>query len=96
MGNLIKNEFIKILKKKSTLIILIIFLLYVILTNFLVKYMSKFNEYNYLTDEEYVNSVKEQIKSVNPKEDPDLYINLKSTIDFYELYKQYDKDSWQA
>lgn len=96
MGNLIKNEFIKVLKKKSTLIILIIFLLYVILTNVMVKYMSSYMNYNYLTNEDYVNSAREQIKDVNPKENPELYADLKTTIDFYDLYNKYDKDSWQA
>lgn len=95
MVNLIKNEFIKLIKKKSTLIILIIFLLYIVFTNFMVKYMSKYMRYDYRSDESYINFAKEELSKINPNEDPINYINYKNDIDLYELLKKYDKNSWQ-
>lgn len=94
MVNLIKNEFYKVLKKKSTVIILIIFLLYIVLTNVLVKYMSSYNNYDYRLDESYINTIKEEIKTMNPNSD--MYLDYKTDIEYYELAKKYDKNSWQA
>ena len=96
MGSLIKNEFIKLTKKKSTLIILIIFLVYIIFSNFMMKYVESFMNYDYRTNEEYIEFVKEQLETINPNEDPYNYIAYKNDLDFYNLYTQYDKDSWQA
>lgn len=96
MGNLIKNELTKIFKKKGTYIVLIIFFLFVILSNFLYKYMGNYTSYDYRTDEDYIETVKSELNSIDKVADKDRYIECKTDIDFYELYKKYDKDSWQA
>lgn len=97
MNNLIKNEIIKIVKKKSFYIILIVILAYVILSNVMNKYVYKSaGDYQYYT-ENYINIVKEEMKNLNLEnsQDVDIYIGDKTEIDVYELMKQYDKDSWQ-
>lgn len=97
MGSLIKNELIKIFKKKSTYIVLIIFLLFVILTNCIYRFMETYSSnYDYRTNDEYISMIKEEIKNVDVEGDRQHYIDLKSDIDYYELYKKYDKDSWQV
>lgn len=96
MGNLIKNEFIKIFRKKSTYIVLIIFFLFVILSNCLYKYMGNMTSYDYRTDDEYIEVIKSDIKNIDINSDRENYISMKTEIDFYDLYKKYDSESWQA
>lgn len=97
MGSLIKNEYIKIFKKKSTFIVLIILFIFVILTNIIYKFMDNIlPNYDYRTSDDYIASAREEIKNINVESDRQHYIELKTDIDYYELYKKYDKDSWQA
>ena len=96
MNNLVKNEIIKIVKKKSFYIILIVILAYIVLSNVMSKYVYTSINSDYYT-EEYINILKEEIKNLNPEssEDVNIYISDKTEIETYELMKQYDKDSWQ-
>ena len=96
MNNLVKNEIIKIVKKKSFYIILIVILAYIVLSNVMSKYVYTSINSDYYT-EEYINILKEEIKNLNPEssEDVDIYISDKTEMETYELMKQYDKDSWQ-
>lgn len=97
MGSLIKNELIKIFRKKSVYIILIVIFLFMILTNFIYKSMySKSSIYGHRYSESYLSDLKEQIKNINVNSDRDHYISTKTEIDFYELLKKYNNDSWQA
>lgn len=97
MGSLIKNEYIKIFKKKSTYIVLIILLIFVILTSIIYKFMTNLlPNYDYRTNDDYIASAREEIKNINVENDRQHYIDVKTDIDFYELYKKYDNDSWQA
>lgn len=96
MGSLIKNELIKIFRKKSTYIVLIILALFVILTNFIYKYMmSIIDQSNYSTSDEYIEYAREQLNNINPESDRENYIQLKTDVDFYELRKSFDENSWQ-
>ena len=96
MGSLIKNELIKIFRKKSTYIVLIILALFIVLTNFIYKYMiSAMNMNNYNTSEEYINYAREELNNINPQSDRENYIQLKTDVEFYELTKKFDKNSWQ-
>lgn len=96
MGSLIKNELIKIFRKKSTYIVLIILALFVVLTNLIYKYMmSMINQNNYNTSDEYIEYAREQLNNINPESDRENYIQLKTDVDFYELTKQFDENSWQ-
>ena len=96
MINLIKNEFIKVFKKKSIYICAIILVLFVILTNILYTMMDKFIVEDYSFEESYIDSAKEELKTLNINQDKEYYISKKTDIDVYDLYKKYDKDSWQA
>ena len=78
MGSLIKNELIKIFRKKSTYIVLIILALFVVLTNFIYKYMmSMINQGNYNTSDQYIEYAREQLNNINPESDRENYIQLK-------------------
>ena len=97
MNNLVKNEIIKIVKKKSFYIILIVILAYIVLSNVMNKYVyDSFSSYDYYS-EEYINFLKESIKNLDMKKEQDLeiYVGDKTQIDTYELLKKYDRDSWQ-
>ena len=58
--------------------------------------MGNYTSYDYRTDEDYIETVKSELNSIDKVADKDRYIECKTDIDFYELYKKYDKDSWQA
>jgi len=100
LGNLIKNEFIKIFRKKSVYIILIVMFLFMILTNCIYRYMyADTVQYNYRLDDDYIAEARESIKDIDTNlnsENRDYYINKKTDVDYYDLYKKYDKNSWQA
>ena len=96
MINLIKNEFIKVFKKKNIYICTIILALFVILTNVLYTMMDKIIVEDYSFEESYIDSAKEELKTLNINQDKEYYISKKTDIDIYDLYKKYDKDSWQA
>ena len=97
MNNLVKNEIIKIVKKKSFYIILIVILAYIVLSNVMNKYVyDSFTSYDYYSEED-INFLKESIKNLDMKKEQDLeiYVGDKPQIDTYELLKKYDRDSWQ-
>ena len=97
MNNLIKNEIIKIVKKKSFYIILIVVLAYIVLSNIMYKYVyNSLNTYEYYS-ESYINILKEEMSNLNleNQQDLDIYVGDKTELDTYELLKQYDKESWQ-
>lgn len=97
MNNLVKNEVIKIVKKKSFYIMLIVVLAYIVLANIMNKYVyNSIMNYDYYS-EEYIDILKEEMKNLNleNQQDLDIYIGDKTEIDTYELLKQYDKESWQ-
>ena len=98
MSNLIKNELIKIFKKKSIYIIMIIVLAFTILINCIAKYNSDSSSgYSYYS-ENYINEyVKKELAQLDPNKSSDtgLYIELKTDLDTYELINKYDNTSWQ-
>ena len=97
MSKLIKNELIKIFKKKSIYITLIIMLGFIILVNCLNKYsLSSISTSTYYSDS-YIDYAKEQIENLDPSNasDTNLYIEYKSEIDIYDLMQKYEGGSWQ-
>ena len=90
MINLIKLELKKIFKKRSFLILTIIFIMYAILTNVIYKTIS-FNE---MTEEIDIAELKEINKSLdlNNSEDKETYIINLTNIEVYEL-KNKEKDN---
>lgn len=90
MINLIKLELKKIFRKRSFLILTIIFIMYAILTNVIYKTIS-FNE---MTEEIDIAELKEINKSLdlNNSEDKETYIINLTNIEVYEL-KNKEKDN---
>lgn len=91
MNNLLKNEFIKVFKKKGFLIMIIIMFAFVFLTNFLYKTLD--NVVRNMDDIRY-----EEFDEDYYKERPELkedYVEEKTGYEIYELKKKYDKKSWQ-
>lgn len=95
MNNLIKNEFIKIFKKKSTYIILAITLAYIIFSNFMYR-NSNDAIYSSGYDDETIAYYEEQMPSPNSPETIDMYIDMKSKLDMMKLMQKYGFNSWQS
>ena len=96
MSRLIKNELIKIFKKKSIYITLLVILAFVILTNCIYKFFFQsgvYHEYN----ENYIQYIKEDLAKLDPNKPSDtkMYIDLKSELDIYEMKQKYEASAWQ-
>lgn len=96
MSNLIKNELIKIFKKKNIYITLCVILAFVILTNCIYKFFyhsGSYQEYN----DNYIQYAKEELAKLDPNKasDTKMYIEIKSTLDIYEMIQKYETGSWQ-
>lgn len=92
MINLIKNEYIKVFKKKGFLIMTIVILAFVLLTNFIYKSIDNLiDSYEYMEYE----SFNEEDWDKDNLEQKSYYVESKSTAQVYELKEKYDKDSWQ-
>ena len=94
MISLIQNELKKVFKKKSLLITLLVTLAFIILTNVLYK-IDFGNSYDDYIEEE-ISFYGEQLKTLDPVKDKDMYAEYKTQLDVYKLVKKYDEKSWQA
>lgn len=94
MISLIRNELKKIFKKKSLLITLLVTLAFVILTNVIYKLDFGNSYYDYI--EEEISFYGEQLKTLDPEKDKDMYAQYKTELEVYQLVKKYDEKSWQA
>lgn len=94
MISLIQNELKKIFKKKSLLITLLITLAFIILTNVIYKLDFGNSYYDYI--EEEISFYGEQLKTLDPEKDKDMYAQYKTELEVYQLVKKYDEKSWQA
>lgn len=94
MISLIQNELKKIFKKKSLLITLLVTLAFIILTNVIYKLDFKNSYYDYI--EEEISFYGEQLKTLDPEKDKDMYAQYKTELEVYQLVKKYDEKSWQA
>ena len=93
MISLIKNELYKIFHKKSTIIILIITLLFIFLSNILYKNIN-YND-NQKKDDSYIKYLKDEIKTVDKNKDKELYYGYQSQIDAFVLQEKFKPNSWQ-
>ncbi len=95
MNSLIKNEIIKIFKKKSIYVMLIVTLAFTILTNVIYKYVYNMNG-DYFS-EGYIKVLEEEQKNINPNnpEEIGIYVSNQTDLELFRLAKQYDKNSWQ-
>ena len=97
MGKLIKNELIKLFKKKSIYIALIVVLGFMIFSNFMYKSTNNVMYNSYIYSEQTLNYLQEELDKLDPKKTSDIgmYVDIKSQIELYELMKQYENGSWQ-
>jgi len=96
LNKLIKNELTKIFKKKSIYITLFVILAFVILTNCIYKYFFHSGIYDEYSDS-YIQYAKEEIAKLDPNKPSDtkMYIDLKSTLEVYDLRQKYEQGAWQ-
>lgn len=94
MISLIQNELKKVFKKKSLLITLLVTLAFIILTNVIYKLDFGNSYYDYI--EEEISFYGEQLKTLDPEKDKDMYAQYKTELDVYKLVKKYDEKSWQV
>ena len=98
MFNLIKNEFKKIFKKKSMIVLFIITLGFVVLTNFIYHSFTD-SEGNLKTEDIYtISYYEDEIKDLNLDDADDLidYITYKTEIATLKLMEMYENNSWQV
>ena len=96
MNNLIKNEFIKIFKKKSLWITGILIIVIIIASNLITKFSNNSSSENYYSDY-YKQYIDEEVAKLNPNTASDnaAYIELKTIQDVITLSNKYKSDDWQ-
>jgi ABC-2 type transport system permease protein len=103
--SLIKNELIKIFKKKTIYVLFGVILGAIIATTLATALINKIyyinensNGYEEYVSDEYRNSLINELNSldVNSESDKSSYISARSDLDFSDLLKKYGIDSWQA
>ena len=98
MNKLIKNELVKILAKKSTIVMAIIILVVVIGFNVLNKKGAEISGSYSAYSNSYVSYLEEELKSLDANDPADVntYVETKSELDVAKLGKEYTDISWQA
>lgn len=96
LNKLIKNELTKIFKKKSIYITLFVILAFVILTNCIYKFFYHTGSYDEY-DDSYIQYIKEEIAKLDPNKPSDtkMYIDLKTSLDIYDMRQKYEANSWK-
>ena len=98
LSNLVKNELIKIFKKKTIYITMVVIFLLLIFMNCMFKYANSGNEYDYyLYNENYINSLRWELEQLNPEKTSDVtvYIDLLSEIQLSEMMEQHKDAEWK-
>ena len=96
MSKLIRNELTKIFKKKNIYITLFVILAFVILTNCIYKFFYHTESYDEYSDS-YVEYAREELTKLDPNRPSDtkMYIDMKTSLDIYEMRQKYEVGSWQ-
>lgn len=98
MNNLIKNELIKIFKKKTIYITLIAIFALLIFMNCMFKYANNGSTTNYyIYSENYITSLRSELEKLNPDKPSDvtMYIGILSEIQLSEMMNQYQDTEWK-
>ena len=98
LSNLVKNELVKIFKKKTIYITMVVIFLLLIFMNCMFKYANSGSEYDYyLYNENYINSLRSELETLNPEKSSDVttYINLLSEIQLSEMMEQHKDAEWK-
>ena len=98
MINLIKNEFIKLRKRKNFRILLLILTGVILLNTVIYKYAYNDNDihssYYYYYDENYIESELSSLKKEN-EQTRTYYLSLKTEQKLLEISNRYNSNSWQ-
>lgn len=94
MINLIKNEFTKILKKKSFYLMFVILLAIIILSTLMYKVIEFFDNYDYLIDNSYVLELEENLREMEAENNTNTfeYAYLKSEIEIEKIINEYQEE----
>ena len=98
LSNLVKNELIKIFKKKTIYITMVVIFLLLIFMNCMFKYANNGSEYDYyLYSENYIDSLRSELETLNPEKSSDVtvYIELLSEIQLSEMMEQHKDAEWK-
>ena len=97
MISLIKNELVKIFKKKSIYITLLVVLGFIIFSNCMTKYVNNSYSSYYRYSEETIKSMESTLETLDPNKASDntMYIGIKSELDTAKLTNKYPENSWQ-
>ncbi len=98
LSSLVKNELIKIFKKKTIYITMGVIFLLLIFMNCMFKYANNGNTINYyLYSENYIQSLKSELETLNPDKPSDVttYINILSDIQLSEIMEQHKDAEWK-
>ena len=98
LNNLVKNELVKIFKKKTIYITMVVIFLLLIFMNCMFKYANSGSEYDYyLYNENYINSLRSELETLNPEKSSDVtvYIDLLSEIQLSEMMEQHKDAEWK-
>lgn len=98
MISLIKNEFVKIFKKKGIYITLLIVFAFVILINVMMKYADGMMMNVTEGYAGYDQNTEQELARLNPDSSQDIgqYLDLKTYIDMCKLTDKYGVNTWQA
>ena len=97
MVSSIKNELVKIFKKKSIYITLLVVLGFIIFSNCMTKYVNNSYSSYYRYSEESIKSMENTLETLDPNKASDntMYIGIKSEIETAKLTNKYPENSWQ-
>ena len=98
LSNLVKNELVKIFKKKTIYITMVVIFLLLIFMNCMFKYANNGSEYDYyLYNENYINSLRSELETLNLEKTSDVtvYIELLSEIQLSEMMEQHKDAEWK-
>lgn len=94
MINLIKNELIKIFKRKTIYLLLFFSIILIVIYNNINPDQNEISNFNYSTNNIPLEGMQQTLESMNV-DNIDEYIIQKSTIDFWKLYNEFEENSWQ-
>ena len=98
MIRLIKNEFVKIFKKKSFYIVMLVTIIFIVGYNIIMRNISNSENINYYGNlDEQIDYVEIDLQELDPLKESDKsqYIDYKSSLETYKLMKKYGVNSWQ-
>lgn len=94
MIKLIKNELMKIFKRKTIYFLFFLSIIVIITYNNINPDQNPISSFSKNTNDVPIDGMQSILESIN-KNNIDEYVTQKSSIDFWKLYNQFKQDSWQ-